>query len=1496
VAIARRRRRLALGRLALSLFALGVLVLGMLFGAPGSGGGSRAAAQTGGAGETSAQTDASVPARLVTMIGSSPGEAPEETWGLGQDGGAAALVRYTPETGWTPGPALLDSSGAPLSGFELDRAEGFQYPQPNPLAGQMTADGAGVLAGCTECKTVSPQQMLLVRNPGGAFQETAPLPTEGEAALGKGEHLLGNVRAPLVAAIEESGAQAGALVVPVNEEDRTDKRVLHWDGKAWTSEPIEVPAASTEEFQVLGISASAPEDAWLIARLSSNYAPGSVALFRRELGGGGEPTTWRPVKTTPEGEAGEALSVPTQPAPSRKEEPFTVPSRYQSQVLTATGEGVWIDGERTGTQSTVTMFFKPNGSQPAGEVRTAWCNLPQGGSATPCERNLPEALPLAFVRSFAWAEPSASEGLGERVITGFDEGVSLRLEDGQFKRVLALGGGLASQSADVGGSFGSAFSNAHEGWLGQELLPVHLTLHPLSSRLESWPVPFHHALLALAPQPGVPVGSPSSEVLAVGVDGEVARYAPGKGWLPETLLGPSGRHETPPLRAVAWPTPTRAYAVGDWDKETVSQMWLWRGETGLWEADPATPPNFRGNLLGIAFDPNEPARGYAVGQDGVLLSYGKTWSQEPPEALPPQVVGASFTSIAFAGSEAIVAYRKLVLSTQTYEGGLIVNDGSGWRIDEGAAKAMGADVPWAVAALADGGAAFGAEGGHILERQSAGAAWQEAPTPYPGDGSPGSLAALREGGVLRVIATGSVPETIKSDLQPSPPPGAPPVLDEPYPLESNQERGVLRQTATGWSDEEHELNNVQEPPGGYSVYDSVYQPDAVGAVLVNAAGSQGWAVGGNIGGQNPQADTSDVWRYPAEGSEPIQSAPIDSEPGNATIAIGGGARCEAPCADRALAKIGPDVWLSNAIEEAKEKAGARAFFYTGPRVTTGRTSGPPTLAIPYEEELERYGELDASPITSTFGSFAAASPTELDLARNEQQFGREFSRLPFADRELCETGAGGGACYYSVLSTPAAGQGGGPVKVIVLDDSEQGEVGQEQLKWLKEQLSAAEAEQVAAIVVGNADVGAQIATGGPVGERAVAVREALAAGNASAYFFDSPEQNVKLPMLAQSGKEVPSFGSGTLGYVSHNAQESSGFLGASGFLLVEVGPLNATHVAPVKVKLIPDIGELALEAKDGTLLQRSHAADFDALARRPRSGNDAGHGSTTPETNPYIPIPDECIGIACAHGILPEYEFISSNHEKGEFVRRNEASANQPAVLLGPNGKPIPDPTGKDALFCAYNPGVTEVTVIAGRLKATLPVTIEAGSVRQPCGTTPVSKPPSSQQPAPVPTPAPAPTPAGAAPASSSPPPIPLPLPPPAVTPPASRAVPPPPFFLPPAPLSALIPFVPPPVPTPARPTPPSGTSAVTSPVEAPEREEEQEAAPESVSNEAVAYRASEHEPAPEYILGIVLLAALAGASATRRPSRRRRELRVAPATITAMRAEQQAARRRRIR
>jgi hypothetical protein len=80
--------------------------------------------------------------------------------------------------------------------------------------------------------------------------------------------------------------------------------------------------------------------------------------------------------------------------------------------------------------------------------------------------------------------------------------------------------------------------------------------------------------------------------------------------------------------------------------------------------------------------------------------------------------------------------------------------------------------------------------------------------------------------------------------------------------------------------------------------------------------------------------------------------------------------------------------------------------------------------------------------------------------------------------------------------------------------------------------------------------------------------------------------------------------------------------------------------------------------------------------------------------------------------------------------------------------------------------------------------------------------------------------------------------------------------------------------------------------VEAIEREEEEEEATESVSNQAVAYRPSEQEPTPVYVLGMIVLAAFAGATVRRR-RRGRRGVRVAPATVTTRQAQRRASAKR---
>jgi MYXO-CTERM domain-containing protein len=88
------------------------------------------------------------------------------------------------------------------------------------------------------------------------------------------------------------------------------------------------------------------------------------------------------------------------------------------------------------------------------------------------------------------------------------------------------------------------------------------------------------------------------------------------------------------------------------------------------------------------------------------------------------------------------------------------------------------------------------------------------------------------------------------------------------------------------------------------------------------------------------------------------------------------------------------------------------------------------------------------------------------------------------------------------------------------------------------------------------------------------------------------------------------------------------------------------------------------------------------------------------------------------------------------------------------------------------------------------------------------------------------------------------------------------------------------PLPPPAPPTPPSGTSPITSPIEVGQTEDEDEHATEQSSANAVAYRAPDEGAMPAAILGLVLLAAFAGATVLRRRRPGRHDAALAYATL----------------
>ncbi|MGN6587787.1 MAG: hypothetical protein ACTHKT_10010, partial [Solirubrobacterales bacterium] len=1382
-----RRRRALLQLACAAAIAAAIVVLG----ASGSAGAT--------AGTLTGQPVFGTPAGRI--LGVSPGEATGEAWALARNG--TQVVRYRDGEGWTTMPGPFDG-GQPVPGLEF---------LPGVLSGRTTAAGGIAIAARDEGG-----QVLIVRDPGQnlrAAPDPGPALVEGESLFGEGADGV------LLAPVEEETGETGAFVVPAVEAPAWQEAVLSFDGADWAREPICVGfgggpgcTAPPSNFQVLAIDASDSQNAWLLAK---GALPGEgLELFKRE--GQGAQARWRQRRLGPPG------SQLAQATPATSGQPLTV-----------TSAGAWIDARVTvgGESSAATAYYDFG----AGEVTGSWCDL----AASVCSLPLGSELATGAGRSFAWPPQGAGEPFGRRYVTGLSQGAFLSLEGTSFER-LSLAGGNA------GGAEGAGLEESGEGWLGANP-PVHLTRNPEPARLVSWPVPFRRPLTAIAPQPGAPVAGLGSEALAVGSEGEVARYVPGQGWTAEALLTGSGARAKPTLRAVAWPELGRAFAVGDG-----AAMWVWQRATGLWEPDPAEPPNLvRANFTAIAFDPGNPSRGYAVGKQGMLLGYGRLWTQE---SLPPGVPAeANFTSVAFAGHEAIATWKMPYdkNGSPAYEGGVVVDDGSGWRVDEGAEEALAGAVPERVAGLPDGGAVIaaeeGGEGASVIERQGAAAAWEA----VAGDpiGYPAALAAIREGGSVRAlvsVAPGQGREDIGTDFEQvfnQPGPGSPPLLTAPYPLPTSGY--LVRQTAAGWRDEQHEAYPLPSHVEGRGLYDLPRRPDPMLALLVDPEGTQGWAVGGETGTsvrfQGSSVQTAGVMRYGPEAAPPSNSspAPLQAEAGTATFALGGGAQCAGPCADLAATGIGPDVWLRSAIARAGTVPGVRAFLYAGPSVAAAKTGGPARLSqeigsLAFGREEDAYARrLAGAPGGPP--AFAAPASSDLDREGTLETFQAAFNGFaaplgagasPPGIEPTSQSGPGG---YYSFDSRGT----GGSVRVVVLDYAAPA-LGTTQVCWLASQLGEARAEGVPAIVLGERDLAGQAPNAAADAATVVSVLVGnppppelgcqASGGAASAYFFDFPEQN-RAYQLSSGGRTIPAFGSGTLGYLVPRRPQETDYVGASGFLLasVDASARNpATNVAPVRVRLVPNIGALALDATDGTLLRRSQPALFEALARRPLAGGECS-GNFAPGTcealrpDPYVQIPSTCLGTRCPTGIFPEYTFTSSDPDIADFVTADPGSSD-PRHLLLVEGKPVLD--AHSGLLCAFNAGTTTVTVSTGGLSYSQKVTVLAGSVQRPCGTTPLrhraaiepglAAPPLGPEanPAPEggPTPLPLPPPPAPAPApapSSAAPPAHHPIPTPVVAPlPA-------PFFAPVTPAAPIVPIVPPPPAPAAQPTPPTGTSPLTS-------------------------------------------------------------------------------------
>jgi hypothetical protein len=1353
------------------------------------------------------------------------------------------FVRYTTGTGWQYVDTPVDENDDPV---RVD---------PNPYSARITPDGGGALVVRDFTRPPESQVAVLVRNPGGHFQ-MVPSPPPG--VLLPGEAVAENNgqrgRAPVTA--YDSGGHTELFMAAIGPSD--DEAVLHWDGSTWSRELVQLPAGS----RILALAATEPSNAWLAARTTDGRG---VVLLQREDTAAGPQWLDRSIGDLPFAQANPPDSGLT----------GIRALGDAAQPLTATSDGVWIDGEmRAGgdEHETFTLFFDASEQRVTG----SWCDVTDSVGNRICGYPLDARLSSSEgYRSFAWG----GDGFGTRVITNplepggeadTNHGTYLRLSGTDFVRMPGGGGNFHSDGA---------FSAADEGWLPG---PVHVTTSPEPQRLGNgnrWPVSARAPLADVTAAPGAPPGALASQALAVGLDGTVLRYQRGGGWQREFLLASNGAVVKSNLRGVAWPEPGRAHAVGGF-----GSMWLWRSETGLWERDPGEPPGFDGNLMDVAFAPGDPSRGYAVGRSGVILRYGKSWE---PDSLPAGFGNTDLTQIAFAGQQAIVAAGN----------DLLENEGGGWHVDEDAHALLRSVSTsdariWAVAGLPDGGA-VAAGRNVVIERDGPGSPWRFADQPLPGS-TVVAVAAVRDGSRVRAIAS-VVPQLaypIPDDL-PAPDPNVPPPLLPAFRLPGDGY--VLAETGDGWRDDQHTAF-------AGSGDDRPVKSDPVLAFLLDSAG-RGWAVGGwsgetdfagrgasGSGGDAKAArqrvQTAGVYRYNDPAAAPgLGGSQLSLPSGVARFAVAGHAECAGPCSDLSLQDIRPDRSLQYAVQTLaalhQSPTGPRALLYTGGRLAPGLD---PRVA---PREFERYAGL----LASGPGLPVYPAPSQTDAAGGIGSYQAAFSNFyaPFGITSappgidpLDSLNQGGTArTYYTFDSTGD----GGRVRVVVIDNA-RGSIDATQYAWLDTVLRDAAAHGVPSIVMGSRDLNSRFSPRLNTATDGEAIAQLLVADGASAYFFERPEENRAYPIPAGGGANtIPSFGTGTLGYRSPVSDPSSqtqpdALFGEGGYLLAEVDGAHRnpnTNRAPVHVRMIPLIDDISLQPLDGTLIRRSRPALFQGLGRRPLAGDRWGNGSppSPPGSDPYIAFPPApCLVAGCSTKLSPEYTFTSSDQDIGDFVKQDPQSTNLRKPFLDAHDKTVTD--NQSGLFCAFNAGTTTVTVSAGGLSFSQVVQVLPGSVQRPCGTRPLNPSRFRRAPSGSPTapPPPAPAPGSNPPVSFQPPP------PPAAPAPAPHAPPakaPPPFvpaFVPQPEALQFLPPVPLPVPPPVlRPSPPSSGFG-----RAFERQREEEVAPEE-SQAFARYRPDDGGFPAAFVVGAIVLAALAGA--TIRGGPRGRGTRAAAATVT---------------
>jgi len=725
------------------------------------------------------------PARIV-RIALRPGSGGSEAWAFG----------YTSSIGSERQPA--DALGQLVflhylsdSGWQLD---------------DVPRDGSGQVA--------NPRLTSLAVTPGNEVWAVGADGALVHHTPGGGWSLLNSGAGVTLESISLTASGGGAVSgYAVGDQKAGAITALRLNGGAWQPDSATNLSGKTPDLVSVSVSPTNPDEAWAVSGDSSTSL---VILHRTSLG-------WQQVTT------GEAM-FDSPPAPTQNDgtpQGRATGTSTQNQAasggaVTVTGTGAWVVGRMQPTDAT----------HPFGDVQTGDASRPfavqltagGGGVSGYTAKSYCPALDTVAVNTASATTGTASQQLlcddvfplaafGLTAVQSFDSGETFAAGMGLFH---FTGGHWVRETDPVGYLSDLSLASPTEGWVSgtgsnaisggafSETIAVgHWTTQPTVPGMARWPEALQKSLEAVALDPGG-----SGQALAVGDDGAATRYLPGHGW--QQLF--TGNALT--MHAIAWPATNSAWAVGNGG-------WVMHWDGASWSASQvplAGPLDQRPNLYGVAF--SDAAHGWAVGEGGGIYAYsGGRWhvdqARDPANPTLYTVVTTARGAVVAAGAQ----------------GSVLVHQGGGWAPDSGAhalATQPGSPAPdttqpvstfYASAALPDGTVGLGGSYGMLLVGQPGGLHRTEKTV----DGTITALALTGSGGSYRAVAAVSPRSSTKfvgGQL-------------------GTTQGWTMLEDGGGWHDIEfgHDLTM-------WTSTDTAAQRDAVYGIALEPGSLRGWAVGG----------------------------------------------------------------------------------------------------------------------------------------------------------------------------------------------------------------------------------------------------------------------------------------------------------------------------------------------------------------------------------------------------------------------------------------------------------------------------------------------------------------------------------------------------------------------------------------------------------------------------------------------------------------------------